>query len=437
MDELLRTGGNRRGSQLRLIYNYMIEQTPEAATAYVKREYGKGGKGFTINGTDYAVWFDELGLQIAEGHSVREQAIEKAFLSWDDVAGRIHQLLKQGEYAPQPVLDAARGNALTEYASALAFMERDIVDDYRHTLFDEAELEMFKGGFPEEVEKVSRFLDHQENVDRLVSRLRDFAAVYAENRDVMRFHYYNPTRMTNAFEAFSKPWTPFQARKGFAWENHGVFITEDEIDAELAGGASYENSRLAIYAHFLSTDDRKARADFLKHHYGEGGHSPALNGKDGADESHDSKGIRLRVGGSTNPAAEVTLSWAKVAQRIDDLMRNDRYLTASDHVKLPEYEREIMARRIRSFYVHMPEDIPRPAGADLIAVEDRQPLADALMMTDTAVELVNQMDDAMAALPTENEHYQECTEILFQVHDYIDGTYTIFSEPPWKKEPTA
>ena len=437
VDEILRTGGNRRGSQLRLIYNYMIEQTPEAATAYVKREYGKGGKGFTINGTDYAVWFDELGLQIAAGHSVWEQAIEKAFLSWDDVAGRIHQLLRQGEYAPQPVLDAARGNALTEYANALAFMERDIVDDYRHTLFDEAELEMFKGGFPEEVEKVSRFLDHQENVDRLVSRLRDFAAVYAENRDVMRFHYYNPTRMTNAFEAFSKPWTPFQAREGFAWENHGVFITEDEIDAELAGGASYENSRLAIYAHFLSTDDRKVRADFLKHHYGEGGHSPALNGKDGADESHDSKGIRLRVGGYTNPAAEVTLSWAKVAQRIDYLMRNDRYLTASDHAKMPGYEREIMARRIRTFYYHMPEDIPRPAGADLIAVEDRQPLADALMETDTAVELVNQMDDAMAALPLDYEDYQKRADILFQVHDYIDGTYTIFPEPPWKREPAA
>ena len=437
VEEILRTGGNRRGSQLRLIYNCMIEQTPEAATAYVKREYGKGGKGFTINGTDYSVWFDELGLQIAAGHSVREQAIEKAFLSWDDVAGRIHQLLRQGEYAPQPVLDAARGNALTEYANALAFMERDIESDYKSLLFNETEMEMFTGGFPEEVEKVSRFLDHQENVDRLVSRLRDFAAIYAENRDVMRFHYYNPTRMADTFETFAKPWIPFQAREGFVWENHGVFITQDEIDAELAGGASYENSRLAIYAHFLSTDDRKARADFLKHHYSDGGHGPALNGKEGADEWHDAKGIRLRVGGFTNPAAEVTLSWAKVAQRIDYLMRHDRYLTASDQAKMPEYERDIMARRIRTFYYHMPEDIPRPAGADLIAVEDRQPLADALMETDTAVELVNQMDDAMAALPLDYEDYQKRADILFQVHDYIDGTYTIFPEPPWKKEPAA
>ena len=434
VDEVLRTGGNRRGSQLRLIYNYMIEQTPEAATAYVRREYGRGGKGLTINGTDYAVWFDELGLQIAAGHSVRDQVVEKSFLSWDDVAGRIHQLLRQGEYAPQPVLDAARGNALTEYANALAFMEQDIETDYKHLLFDESEMEMFTGGFPDEVEKVSRFLDRQENLDSLVVRLRNFAALYEDNREMMRFHHYNPTRMANAFEAFAKPWTPYQAREGFEWDSHKVFISEDEIDAELAGGATYENSRLAIYACFLSTEDRKARADFLKRHYGDGGHTPALNGKDGSDETHDAKGIHLRIG-FTNPAAEVTLSWAKVAQRIDTLMRNDRYLSASDHARMPDYEREIMARRIRSFYYHMPQDIPRPAGADLIAAEDRQPVADALMMTDTAVELVNQMDDAMAALPTDYEHYQECTDILFQVHDYIDGTYTIFPEPPWKKQP--
>lgn len=436
VDEVLRTGGNRRGSQLRLVYNYMIEQTSEAATAYVKREYGKGGKGMTINGTDYAVWFDELGLQIAAGHSVRDHVVEKAFLSWDDVAGRIHQLLKQGEYAPQPVLDAARGNALTEYANALAFMERDIEADHKHLLFDESEMEMFTGGFPDEIEKVSRFLDRQENLESLVTRLRSFAALYEDNREMMRFHHYNPTRMANAFEAFAKPWTPYQAREGFQWDTHGVFITQDEIDAELAGGAAYENTRLAIYSFFLSTEDRKARADFLKRHYGDGGHAPALNGKDGSDETHDAKGIHLRIG-FTNPVAEITLSWAKVAQRIDALMRNDRYLTTSDHARMPDYERDVMARRIRSFYYHMPQDIPRPVGADLIAAEDRQPIADALMMTDTAVELVNQMDDAMAALPTDHEHYEECTDILFQVHDYIDGTYTIFPEPPWKTQPVT
>ena len=39
VDEILRTGGNRKASQLRIIYNFMSEQTPEEYTEFVKREY--------------------------------------------------------------------------------------------------------------------------------------------------------------------------------------------------------------------------------------------------------------------------------------------------------------------------------------------------------------------------------------------------------------
>ena len=37
VDEILRTGGNRKASQLRIIYNFMSEQTPEEYTEFVKR----------------------------------------------------------------------------------------------------------------------------------------------------------------------------------------------------------------------------------------------------------------------------------------------------------------------------------------------------------------------------------------------------------------
>jgi hypothetical protein len=48
------------------------------------------------------------------------------------VSGRIQQLLNQGEYAPQVVLDAARGNALHEHAEALSFMEGDMAEGENH-----------------------------------------------------------------------------------------------------------------------------------------------------------------------------------------------------------------------------------------------------------------------------------------------------------------
>ena len=47
VDEVLRYGGNRKGSHLRIIYNFMIEQPEEAYTEFVQKEYGKGGIGFT------------------------------------------------------------------------------------------------------------------------------------------------------------------------------------------------------------------------------------------------------------------------------------------------------------------------------------------------------------------------------------------------------
>ena len=78
VDEILRTGSNRSKGQLRLIYNFMVEKTPEEYTEFVKNEYGTGGKGFEIDGSKYAVWFDDLGLRIAVGSTAKGGTIVNA-----------------------------------------------------------------------------------------------------------------------------------------------------------------------------------------------------------------------------------------------------------------------------------------------------------------------------------------------------------------------
>lgn len=85
VDEVLRTGSNRSKGQLRLIYNFMVEKTPEEYTEFVKNEYGTGGKGFESVGAKYAVWFDDLGLRIAAGDTAKGGTIANASLSWEDV----------------------------------------------------------------------------------------------------------------------------------------------------------------------------------------------------------------------------------------------------------------------------------------------------------------------------------------------------------------
>lgn len=84
VDEILRTGSNRSKGQLRLIYNFMVEKTPEEYMEFVKNEYGTGGKGFEIDGAKYAVWFDDLGLRIAVGSTAKGGTLVNAFLSWED-----------------------------------------------------------------------------------------------------------------------------------------------------------------------------------------------------------------------------------------------------------------------------------------------------------------------------------------------------------------
>lgn len=179
VDEILRTGSNRSKGQLRLIYNFMVEKTPEEYTEFVKNEYGTGGKGFEIDGAKYAVWFDDLGLRIAVGSTAKGGTLANAFLSWEDVSNRIHELLRQGEYAPQAVLDAARQNALQEHAQTLAYMERDLADGVAEAVFQDTEI--FRGGFPELTDRLAGLLDDTDFLTDLDERLSALGEAYAED----------------------------------------------------------------------------------------------------------------------------------------------------------------------------------------------------------------------------------------------------------------
>ena len=426
VDEILRTGSNRNKSQLRLIYNFMTEQTPEAYTAFVKKEYGEGGKGFEIGGTKYAVWFDELGMQIAVGDTVRNDPKNKAFLSWEDVSGRIHQLLQQGEYAPKSVLDAARGNALHEHAEALSYMERDMAEGIAEMVF--ADTSIFSGGYPELTERLAKLLDQPEFLADLNERLLGLAEAYAEDKSVMRMQFYRPDKVSEQFQKFALPFQPYQAREGFQWNEQKVFITDDEINAFLAGGGPYSDGRLAIYSFFLNHEDKKERADFLKDHYGIGGSSHALCGADDSHEDHDGRGISLERGPYGNPDASVHLNWNQAAGRIDQLIRDSEYLKPADYSRMPAYERERMAMRVMGFYHHLPNDVERPYPQDLYHEEGRKALVEKLADTELSAELLEQMDNALLSVPLDSEEYKGKAESLSVLHQYVEGTYTIFPE---------
>lgn len=426
VDEILRTGSNRSKSQLRLIYNFMTEQTPEAYTAFVKKEYGEGGKGFEIGGTKYAVWFDELGMQIAVGDTVRNDPKNKAFLSWEDVSGRIHQLLQQGEYAPKSVLDAARGNALHEHAEALSYMERDMAEGVAEMVF--ADTSIFSGGYPELTERLAKLIDQPEFLADLNERLLGLAEAYAEDKSVMRMPFYRPDKVSEQFQKFALPFQPYQAREGFQWNEQEVFITEDEINAFLAGGGPYSDGRLATYSFFLTHTEKAERAAFLKDRYGVGGSSHALSRADNSHASYDGRGLELARGIYGKPDALVKLNWNQAAERVAKLIDQSLYLKPADYSRMPSYEREQMANRVIGFYHRLPDEVERPFKRELLNEDARKKLPTMLADPEQAVELLEKMDAALLSVPLDSPEYAEKSKTLAGLHQYVEGTYTIFPE---------
>ena len=426
VDEILRTGSNRSKSQLRLIYNFMTEQTPEEYTAFVKKEYGEGGKGFEIGGTKYAVWFDELGMQIAVGDTVRNDPKNKAFLSWEDVSCRIHQLLQQGEYAPKSVLDAARGNALHEHAEALSYMERDMAEGVAEMVF--ADTSIFSGGYPELTERLAKLIDQPEFLADLNERLLGLAEAYAEDKSVMRMPFYRPDKVSEQFQKFALPFQPYQAREGFQWNEQEVFITEDEINAFLVGGGPYSDGRLATYSFFLTHTEKAERAAFLKDRYGVGGSSHALSRADNSHASYDGRGLELARGIYGKPDALVKLNWNQAAERVTKLIDQSLYLKPEDYSRMPSYEREQMANRVIGFYHRLPDEVERPFKRELLNEDARKKLPTMLADPEQAVELLEKMDAALLSVPLDSPEYAEKSKTLAELHQYVEGTYTIFPE---------
>lgn len=432
VDEVLRQGSNRDRGHLRLIYNFMAEKTPEEYMEFVKREYGTGGRGIEIGGQEYSVWWDELGMQIAFGYTVQDNILDKAFLSWEDLSGRIQQLLEQGEYAPQVVLDAARQNALAEHAEALVFMKSDLADGVAELVFDDPSI--FDGSFPDAKERISKLLEQTEFLTDLNDRLEGLAIAYSEDPEIMRFHYYKPDKVSEQFKQFAKEVMPFQAREDFSWQEHRYFITQDEIDSYLASGSVFSDGRLSTYAYFIADHKDAEKATYIKEQYGTGGSSHALAGADDSYADYSAKGLTLERGSITDPYTSTFLTWSKMAQRIDHLIETDRFLKPSDYSRMPEFERDQMATKVLSFYLRLPDEISRPFTRDFLNESARKELPEILADTERAENLLAEMDSALAALPLDFESYEDHARLLSELHQYVDGTFTIFPERKYEVE---
>ena len=330
-------------------------------------------------------------------------------------------------------MDAARSNAVKEHAQALAYMKGDMAEGVAEIVFDEEDLPHLRSIYPEITDYLEEKIEDPQWLSELNERLDALAEAYEMDSSLMRFHHYNPINISKQFQKFAAEVIPYQARDGFAWKEHQMFITQDEIDAFLARGGPYSKDRLKTYSFYLLNENEKSRTDFIKEKYGTNKRIHALPDVDEFYVNYDRKGLLLARGDDNSPYTSISLSWKKVANRISYLIKNDQFLQAEDYVHMSEYEREQMANKILSFYARLPEGIDRPFTNDFFGDVSRAELMAVLEGTEQTEELLQKMDAALAALPLDFEaygtNYQQKTELLSELHQYVEGTYTIFPTP--------
>lgn len=323
MDAILRTGGNTANHRLILAAEFSKGKPVEEMTQILRQVY-HGGNGMVTEHGRISAWYAEDGILFAPGGSARYTRIAQV-MSWEDAARRIGELLESGQFISVIELATAPAHERAMIAQRLWYLYGDTTTEGKAFL---PSMESIRGGgFPDETARLAERLADPAFLSGITTEMDAFADAYAQNRHLLRFRFHNPNVLNQSLRELALSRREYESLLTEV-ARPAAFITEDEMDAQLASGSSMAGGKERIYRFFTAypAHTPKEKADYLKEEYGIGGHSHAVSGSDHSSESHDGKGIKLQKEGC--PA--VQLSWAQVVKRMDALIARGRYMTQSE-----------------------------------------------------------------------------------------------------------
>ncbi len=427
LDAILRDGGNGRKSLQHITAYFMKDKTTAENAEFLAREYKKGGKGFQFGEKQISVWFDETGLTLGRDKTAL-QSHGCVHITWEQAAVRIRELLNTGQYVPHDVFDEAIDNEHHELAERLLFFYRDDLRDFRE--MPEA-WRSEKGGFPADAALVKELLLDKEGYGEyglILARLEEDIMDLSTDSDAPKRHWHSPSRLLQDMQDLGIPPLSFPAGSipaiGFM-----PFITEDEVDAYLMRGGSYQEGKYRILSYFLHNHTPKERADLLKTEYGQGGSSHALSGADNSwADSEPGKGIRLTRGGLSNPYDTVRLSWGTAEKRIGKLIQDGRYMTRAGLDRIPDYEKDMLTRNVTNFYHNMPEDIkrPYPSSYDIWDEEGSRAVRAMLEDPEKVAQILASMKPIWEGTHEDDRYYTIRKTGYENLTAYQNGTYNLF-----------
>ena len=338
IDHILRAGGNADAARMKIAAEFSKQKPLEDCAAFLKALY-YGGNGLITDNGRLSAWYGDDGIHIATGDTSRYLRSAQV-IGWADAAERIEELLDGGAFATNlEVTEAPRYERLG-IAVDVWNLYHDFSDEAKSLGYLSCLGNIHSTSFPEETERLTDDLLNPAFRERLLSEYTVFMDAYRENRELLRFHYHRPQALLTRMEDLSLPRKEYHSDLA-AVPKTGRFITEDEIAASLANGSGFEGGKTRIYEFFQTPHTTKESADFLKKEYGIGGRTHAVSRESGSYEDHGSKGIVLKK----NDCADIQMNWNKVASRISELVRLNRYLTPDEQAA---YDKEMAQDAMRN-----------------------------------------------------------------------------------------
>ena len=337
IDHILRMEGNADYARMKIATEFSKVKSVEEIAAFLQSSF-HGGNGVVTENGRYSAWYAEDGIHIANGDAARYLTSAKV-VSWQEAAERIGQLLTQGEYATNVELAEAPGHERAELAQSIWYLRQDLSEKARAQGYLSCLSDMRGGGFPEETARLAERLRDPAFREVLMDDLAQLRSDCREDRSLLRFHYHKPDKIEQGLRELSLPRREYRTEMA---EIPAVqrFITEDEIAATLTRGSNIEGSKGRIYAYFKEKHSPREQADFLKDEYGIGGRSHAVSGASHSGEDHSGKGVSLKK----QDCPDVQLKWSKVASRISELIRKDRFLTPEEKARFEQLQRQTAER---------------------------------------------------------------------------------------------
>lgn len=423
IDKVLYTG-ERETVPYAVAARYSRDILAEERIAFLKTVFqAESGFGILHEKQQYTVWFTENGLDLSRGKRLRSGFL-KTSLSWTEIDERIETLLQEGTYLSQTELEKAKAFEFSDVSQRLLYLYGDIDqenEENRKYLPIIRGIRNISGGYPVWEQELPKLLAEKSSAQAIYEEFKIFSQDYAQNRDILRFHYHRVGDLERDLELLTLPKREFTAQQDFQRQCQ-KFISENEVEKVLSGGSSISGGKFRIYSYFSYPHSLQEKADFLKNEYSTGG-----VGYKGFSENHDAKGIEIKKAYDGIAYDKRFLKWTDVARIVESLVAFNKYMTPKQLEQIPQYEKEEIAKGIYHFF-RSGSDLPAmPFRAEDDYYTATENIVKQLSDTEKVKEILQTMQVVLDGTDTTDRQYESMQKGFEALQKYSLGKFTLFN----------